>query len=192
MIKSIILFGTVVLFLFSMVWNCHHKNRNTGPKELTNINTVVQEEVKVAAYQTINSWLDEGIEGIQFLRTSKWKIDDQIFLNSRNDKGYLLLLNQDKAASAELDYVQVLYAAKEDERWNIYLASLPNLVVPRKRKNGAYILNTFDHLSAVGVREIGLHLIKGQEANNDKYISKEFNKDLKKNHELFLLRKIRK
>ena len=112
------------------------------------MDTTAQTEVKIAARLILSSWLSEGIEGAQFLRTSNWKIGEHVFLNSSNDKGYLLLLNQDKDPYAALDYVQVLYASIEEEKWNIYLESLPNLVIPRKKINGSYVANTPSQLAA--------------------------------------------
>lgn len=155
------------------------------------MDTTAQQEVKTAARQHLISWLAEGIEGVQFLNASEWKIDDQVFLNSSNDKGYLLLLNQDKDPQAALDYVQVLYASKEEGKWNIYLQSLPNLVIPRKKENGSYVRNTLSQLSAAGEREIGRQYKSGNGEINDEFINKEFNEDLKKNHRRFLSEKIK-
>ncbi|WP_342331178.1 hypothetical protein [Pedobacter sp. FW305-3-2-15-E-R2A2] len=160
-------------------------------EETTKMDTTAQEELKTAAHQILTSWLAEGIEGVQFLKGSEWKIDEQVFLNSSNDKGYLLLLNQDKDPQAELDYVQVLYASKEDGKWNIYLESLPNLVIPRKKENGSFVANTLSQLAAAGEKEIGRQYKNGNGEINDEFINKEFNEDLKKNHQRFLSRKIK-
>lgn len=160
-------------------------------EETTTMDTTAQEEVKTAARQILTSWLSEGIEGVQFLKGSEWKIDDQVFLNSSNDKGYLLLLNQDQDPQAELDYVQVLYAAKEEGKWNIYLESMPNLVIPRKKENGSFVANTLSQLAAAGEKEIGRQYKNSDGKINDEFINKEFNEDLKKNHQRFLSRKIK-
>lgn len=163
-----------------------------NPEETTKMDTTAQREVKIAASQILTSWLANGIEGVQFLNNSEWKIDDQVFLNSNHDKGYLLLLNQDKDPQAAVDYVQILYASKEDGKWNIYLESLPNLVIPRKKDNGSFVANTLVQLAEVGKKEIHLHYKDGNDEMNDKFINKEFNEDLKKNHQRFLARKIKK
>ncbi|RZJ82129.1 MAG: hypothetical protein EOO20_24670 [Chryseobacterium sp.] len=155
------------------------------------MDTTAEKEVKVAARQALNLWLAEGIEGVQFLSTSEWKIDEQVFLNSSNDKGYLLLLNQDKDPQAAVDYVQVLYASKEEGKWNIYLESLPNLVIPRKKKNGSFVANTLEQLAAAGAKEIGRQYKSGNGAINDEFINKESDDNLKKNHQRFLARKIK-
>lgn len=155
------------------------------------MDTTAQTTVKTAARHILTSWLAEGIEGTQFLKTSNWKIGDHVFLNNSNDKGYLLLLNQDKDPHAALDYVQVLYASKEKGKWNIYLASLPNLVIPRKKENGSYVANTLSQLAAAGEIEIGRQYKSRNGAINDDFIDKELNEDLKKNHQLFLSRKIK-
>ena len=155
------------------------------------MDTTAQKDVKIAAGQILSSWLAQGIEGVQFLKNSEWKIDNHVFLNSSNDKGYLLLLNQDKDPQAELDYVQVLYASKEEGKWAIYLESLPNLVIPRKKENGRFIPNTLSQLAAAGEKEIGRQYKSGNGEINDQFINKEFNEDLKKNHQRFLSRKIK-
>ena len=183
MTKNIILISIAVLLLFCTASSC----KNINSEETTKMDTTAQKEVKAAARQILTSWLEEGIEGVQFLRTSEWKIDDQVFLNSSDDKGYLLLLNQDKDPLAELDYVQVLYAIKEDGKWNIYLESMPNLVIPRKKENGGFVANTFSQLAAAGENEIGRQYKNG----NDEFSNKEFKEDLKKNHQRFLSRKIK-
>lgn len=103
-----------------------------------------------------------------------------------------MLPNQDRDPQAEVDYVQVLYASKEEGKWNIYLESLPNLVIPRKKKNGSFIANTLDQLVEAGNKEIHRHYEDGNDKMNDKFISKEFNEDLKKKHQRFLTRKIKK
>jgi hypothetical protein len=166
MTKNIILICIAVLFLFGTASSCINKNKNMSSEEITKMDTTAQEEVKTAARQILTSWLTEGIEGVQFLRGSEWKIDDQVFLNSKNDKGYLLLLNQDKDPQAELDYVQVLYASKEEGKWNIYLESLPNLVIPRKKENGSFVANTLSQLAAAGEKQCGGADRKGNRRRN--------------------------
>lgn len=189
MTKNTILIFLTVFFLFGTASSCI--NKNMGSEEMTKVDTAIQEEVKTTARKVLTSWLAEGIEGIQFLKDSEWRIDDQVFLNSSNDKGYLLLLNQDKDPQAELDYVQVLYASKEDGKWNIYLESLPNLVIPRKKENGSFVPNTLEQLAAAGEKEMGRQYKNGNGAINDEFINKEFNEQLKKNHQRFLSRKIK-
>lgn len=160
------------------------------PAEENKVNMVEQEVLK-SANEKISSWLAEGVAGVQFLKNSNWKIDNEVFLNSKRDKGYLLLLNQDKDAEAELDYVQTLYAAKENGQWNIYLASLPNLVVPRQKENGRFKANSLTVLSEVGKKEINSRYKNGGGTINDDFIDQEYTPDLKKNHDLFLAKKIK-
>ena len=176
-----------MLFLFGTVGSC----TNMDAEKKTQMDAAAQKEVKNAASQILTSWLAQGIEGVQFLKTSEWKIDDQVFLNSSNDKGYLLLLNQDKDPQAALDYVQVLYASKEKGKWKIYLESLPNLVIPRKKENGYFVTNTFSQLAEAGEKEIGRQYKSDHIEINDELINKEFNEDLKKNHQRFLARKVK-
>lgn len=186
MTKNIILICIAVLFMFYTASSC----KNINSEETAKMDTTAQQEVKITASQTLTSWLADGIEGVQFLRTSDWKIGEHVFLNSSNDKGYLLLLNQDKDPQASMDYVQILYASKEEGKWNIYLESLPNFVIPRKKENGRFVANMLSQLAAAGEKEIGRQYKNGNGEINDESINKEFNEDLKKNHERFLSRKI--
>lgn len=186
MTKNIILICITALLLPGMAISC----KNMNSEETSDKDNTAQKEVKIAARDTLTSWLTGDIKGIQFLRTSEWKIGDHVFLNSSNDKGYLLLLNQDKDPNAALDYVQILYADKEDGKWNIYLESMPNLAITRKKENGRYVANTFSQLAAAGETEIGRQYKSSNGTINDNFINKELNDDLKKNHRRFLSRKI--
>lgn len=151
----------------------------------------VNQEVLKLANGKIHSWLIAGVAGVQFLKSSDWKIDDAVFLNSTKDKGYLLLLNQDKDVEAELDYVQLLYAAKENGHWTIYLASLSNLIVPRQKVNGKFKANSLAVLSEVGRKEINRRYKDSAGEINDDFINQEYMPDLKKNQDLFLAKKVK-
>ncbi|HEY0176310.1 MAG TPA: hypothetical protein VGC08_08025 [Pedobacter sp.] len=152
---------------------------------------MVDQEVLKSANDTIASWLANHVEGVQFLKNSIWKIDDEVFLNTKKDKGYLLLLNQDKDPDAELDYVQTLYTARENGTWTLYLASLPNIVVARKKENGRLKANSLADLSAAGKKEINSRYKNSLGGINDDFIEQEYTPDLKKNHALFLAKKIK-
>jgi len=187
MIRNIIL-NSIVMFLFSVACQSDHNNRNLG--ETTRNNTQVQTEIKLTANRTITSWLNDGIEGVQFLHTSDWQIDDRIFLNSSCDKGYLLLLNRDLSPLAELDYIQVLYTAKEEGVWNIYLESMPNIIIPRTKVNGNFKPSTFEQLALAGEQVMERNYRKSDGTINDSFVNNEFNTDLKKNHLIFLSKRL--
>lgn len=172
-----------VLFILLVSLNaCEHKN--DVKETVTGVNAVVLKSARNA----VDLWLNNDVEGIQFLKNSNWKIDDKVFLNSRKDRGYVLLLNQDKDVNAELDYVQTLYAAKDSGQWVIYLASLPNIIVPRKKENGIFKTNSLTELAELGEKEIK----NSTEGINDDFIDQEYSADLKMNHHLFLAKKIKK
>ena len=99
MTRSIILICISFLLLYGTASSC----KKISAEETSKMDPTVQKEAKVATRQMLSLWLSEGIEGVQFLRTSKWKIDEQVFLNSSKDKGYLLLLNQAKDPLATVD-----------------------------------------------------------------------------------------
>lgn len=153
------------------------------------VNGAMEQDVLKAANEAVNLWLTDKVRGIQFLRTSIWKIDSTVFLNSTKDRGFLLLLNQDKDAAAELDYVQVLYAVKTDDKWVIYMASLPNLVVQRKKANNGFIPASLDELSDVGKKDINARYKNSAGVINDEFVNQEYTADLKKNQADFLAKK---
>ncbi|SHF21933.1 hypothetical protein [Pedobacter caeni] len=190
MTKNSTLIAALILLLFSTS-GCGNKKKNKPAEAHIEMDKVRSEEVKIAAGQELRSWLSAGISGVQFLQTSQWKIGDRVFLNSHNDRGYLLLLNQDKDPLAEVDYVQVLYAVKDAGKWNIYLESLPNLIIPRKKENGRFVANNLVQLAAAGEKEMDKTYKNGNGKVNDELVNREFNDDLRKNHERFLSKKIK-
>lgn len=190
MTKNITLIVALILLLFSTS-GCGNKKKNRHAEAGIKVNKIRSEEVKIAAGQELRSWLSAGVSGVQFLQNSDWKVGDRVFLNSQADRGYLLLLNRDKDPQAEVDYVQVLYAVKNAGKWNIYLESLPNLIIPRKKENGRFVANTLVQLAATGEREMDKTYKNGNGEVNDELINKEFNDDLRKNHERFLSKKIK-
>lgn len=188
--KKRILLYTTALFLFFMGTGCRNKEKNMTSEQQYKTDNTSNMEIKTAAEKAIATWQAEGIRGIQFLKTSTWKIDDEVFVNSTNDRAYLLLLTQDQDTAAELDYVQVLYAAKVDGSWNVYLQSLPNLVVPRKKADGKFQASSLEELSAVGRKQFSGQYKNSKGVINDEFINQEYNDDLKRNHERFLSKKI--
>lgn len=92
-------------------------------------------EVISSADHYLQQWIDEGVEDVKILKECKWKVDDAVFFNTKKDKCYLLLLMQDNALEAEVDYVYLMYGALEDHHWKIYFSSLPNYVYLRERLN---------------------------------------------------------
>lgn len=177
-------FNNVLFILFFLFTACKNKNKDSLKETVSKADM----EVLKPAKDAVDLWLASDVEGVQFLKTSNWKIDDKVFLNSTEDKGYLLLLNQDKDTNAELDYVQLLYAAKENGKWVIYLASLPNLVIPREKENGMFKTNSLTKLAEKGEKEINNITARG----NDDLINREYTPGLKRNQSLFLAKKIKK
>lgn len=80
MIKRTILSGTVVLFLFGTAWSCKNKVKNNEPKEFSKINTELQMEVRIAAYQTLSAWLDQGVEVFSFYGAVNGKLETKFSL----------------------------------------------------------------------------------------------------------------
>lgn len=95
--------------------------------------TQVYQDVQKSAKASFEEWLKQDLEEVRMLNDCNWKIDEAVFFNTAKDKAYLLLVMQDRAPDAELDYVNMAYAALENGKWGIYFLSLPNMVFPRER-----------------------------------------------------------
>lgn len=145
---------------------------------------VVLNEAKVKLHE----WMLAGLEDADFLNECKWKFDDAVLFNSRKDRALLLLLIQDNALHAELDYCYMIYAALYQGKWNIYFAGLPNMVFPRNRFGNKPI--SFNKLSEIARAEIlNSYLYKNGEVN-DAFVMGMYNEDLKAKHLKFLNKKI--
>ena len=143
-------------------------------------------EVLSSARHNLQQWIADGVEEVQILKECKWKVDDAIFFNSKQDRCYLLLLMQDNAPDAEVDYVYLIYGAVENHEWKIYFSSLPNYVYMRERlklsKNSPVPMDILSKLS----RE---ELLKGYYKNgkiDDSFVNKAYTDDIKKRHLKFL------
>ena len=137
-------------------------------------------EVLSSARHNLQQWIADGVEEVQILKECKWKVDDAIFFNSKQDRCYLLLLMQDNAPDAEVDYVYLMYGAVENHERKIYFSSLPNYVYMRERlklsKNSPVPM---DILSKPSREE----LLKGYYKNgkiHDSFVNKAYTDDLKK------------
>ena len=153
-------------------------------------NTAPYKEVMAAANSDLNQWIADGVEEVQILKECNWKVDDAVFFNTTRDKCYLLLLMQDKAKGAEIDYVYQMYGALEGKQWKIYFSSLPNYVYLRERlklPEGTPVpMETLSKLS----RE---ELLKGYYKSNgeieDSFVDKVYTPLLKERHVKFLNKK---
>ena len=127
------------------------------------------------------------IAHVEVLVECPWKLDEAVFFNSRKDRAYLLLLIQDNLQKAELDYVYVIYAALEENKWQIYFAGLPNLVFPRASPAMKPI--EMDRLSVLAKAELAKNYLSGDGAIKDQFVDRAYTADLKKKHDKFLRKK---
>lgn len=172
--------GTLTVCVLIM---CRPARKMTAEEEKAN--TLLSKEVVKAAYQTINLWLDSGVEGVQYLRECNWRIDEKVILNSKGDRGYFIILTQDKVQDAELDYIQVMYAAKESGIWHFYIGSLPSLVIPRQQSGTKFVPATLDYLAEVGEKELDRLYKRRTQRLTDEVINAESLTGLKRKHEKF-------
>ncbi|TDO20228.1 hypothetical protein CLV32_3988 [Pedobacter duraquae] len=137
------------------------------------------------ADQNINKWIGDNIEEVRFLKECTWKVDDEIFFNTRKDRAYLLLLIQDNDTSAALDYVYVLYAAQNMSKWTIYFAGLPTFVIPRDRMPQVGKV-AMGKLAEFGRQEIRKGYFGSNGQIDDKFVNATFSEELKARHLEFL------
>jgi hypothetical protein len=143
--------------------------------------------VQQMANRSIQQWIDEGITETKVLKECPWKLDQAVLFNATRDRAYLLLLIQDNLPLAELDYVYVLYAALEEDKWNLYFEGLPNLVFPRPKNSNHPI--SFSELSAMARTEFSKSYLNSEGKINDPFINRTYTADLKARHLKFLNQK---
>lgn len=149
--------------------------------------TKVYKDVQERAHEELKKWLSIGLKEVRVLDDCNWKVDDAVFFNNLKNKCYLLLLLQDKAADAELDYVYVMYGALEHNKWTIYFVSLPSMVFPRNRfSKDKYKPIPLPILSQYAREEVLRDYYKAGGTINDAFIESNYTSDLKKRHQEFL------
>jgi len=147
------------------------------------------QEVLQSVNDSLNAWLASGVQGVQFLKSTVWRVDDMVLTNSEMNKGFLLLLTQDKNPDAERDFVQILYVRKQDERWITYLASLPNIAVKRKQIDGKFVASTLTELAEAGHQEINSRYINSSGIPDDHFLDEEYSPELETKQRAFLSKK---
>lgn len=149
--------------------------------------TTPYKEVVAAADNCLKKWISEGVAELQILKECTWKIDDATFFNTKKDRCYLLLLIQDNAWDAEVDYVYLMYGALENNKWKIYFSSLPNYVYLRERLKLTKITPVPMKLLSKLSRE---ELLKGYYHSNgdidNSFVNKAYTTALKERHLKFL------
>ncbi len=144
-------------------------------------------EVVAAAGKCLEKWINEGVEEVQMLKECTWKIDDATFFNTKKNRCYLLLLIQDKAPDAEVDYVYLMYGALEGSKWKIYFSSLPNYVYLRERlklpKSTPVPMKLLSKLSRAEMLK-GYYHSNGD--INNSFVNKAYTTALKERHLKFL------
>jgi hypothetical protein len=189
--KNIILYLLIPFFVsLAGCLNGQSKTKKMFEEQLNEVKgTKAYQDVQKSASDSLNQWLAAGLEEVQVLNDCNWKVDDAVFFNTKKDRAYLLLLLQDKDKEAELDYVYVMYGALENEKWNIYFLSLPNLVFPRERlSDDKHKPVPLEELSRLARQEILKGYYKGG-VINDEYVEKAYTEELRRRHTKFLNQK---
>lgn len=149
--------------------------------------TQVYQDVQKSAKASFEEWLKQDLEEVRMLNDCNWKIDEAVFFNTAKNKAYLLLVMQDRAPDAELDYVNMAYAALENGKWGIYFLSLPNMVFPRDRfSKDKFKPIPLSVLSEYSRESILNSYIDRNGKINDAYVESEYTDELKARKAKFL------
>jgi hypothetical protein len=179
---------TLILLVLLCLYSCSTEKSKTAnfDRLLTNYKlSPAYADVKNTAKQDLEKWIQADLEEVHILTECKWKLSDDVFFNTKKNRAYLLLLIQDNNKSAELDYVYIMYAAREDTKWNVYFSSLPSYVFPRARF-GSNKTISFEQLSKISRNELLKGYLDGSGELDDKFVNKTLTPDLLKRHVAFL------
>ena len=186
--SQILIYLLVTVFISTACCSSGQSKTNIFEDQLKEYKvTTAYKEAFAAAGNDLEKWIAEGVAEVQILKECKWKVDDAIFFNTRKDRCYLLLLIQDNAPNAEVDYVYLMYGALEDTKWKIYFSSLPNYVYLRARLKLAKSTPVPMKLLSKLSRE---ELLKGYYHRNgdidNAFVNKAYTTMLKERHLKFL------
>lgn len=150
----------------------------------------IYKNVQTQLGNTLKEWIDNNIKGVKRFKVTNWKIDETIFFNSKLDGALLLILRQDTAIEAKMDFIDMIYAKKEGDKWKFFYKSLPSLHSERyyTDKKDPTTPYTFEELSNIAKKKIieGGYFKKGNCEINDRYINDWYNETLEKKHQEFL------
>jgi hypothetical protein len=150
--------------------------------------TAIYLEVKNKAYDSLHSWIDEGImsSGIPPLRTRvKWKIDDAVFFNQSKNRVIFMILERDTVSDSKGDYINFFIGVKTKQDWQFYFKSLPSMYIARKADNENKV-HSFEELSAIGVEQaLKEYYEPGTCVIKDSFFDYDIS-DLQKQHKRFL------
>lgn len=150
---------------------------------------IVQNQLK----DTIDNWISVGITDIARYKSTHWKIDKNIYFNSGLDKAILIVLRQDTASIAKMDFVNLVFAKKQNNDWHFYYKSMPSLYASRYYdKLDPTIPYTFEELSLIAKKNIfeGGYFKNENCEINDKYINGWYNETLERRHAKFLKKRL--
>lgn len=106
------------------------------------------EIVRQGLVDTLNAWIERGLYEVQYFKVNKptWKVDDAVFFNRSKTKCLLLILIQDGDPQSNEDYVKIIGAEKNNEKWQYYYVSYACTIYFRETNN--YQVRSFEDLSA--------------------------------------------
>lgn len=178
----------LTIFFFTSCYSQQHKT-NCYNSQLDSLkNTVLYNNVKTRALDSLNSWINVGImaSGIPPLRDRlEWKIDDAIFFNKKRTRVIVMILERDTSINSKADYIAFYFGIQINQNWQFYFKSLPLLYMPRKL-NYENTTQSFEELSSRGIEQVLKEYFKpGTCTINENFFDYDI-ENLQEKHESFL------
>lgn len=142
-----------VLFLFLALTGCAQGKQHVFREYLNTISRDSEYAViRAGLHDSINSWINRGLDPLQFYKHTDWKIDSAVFFDSKKEKALLLILVMVKSSSFPMDYVKTIGAEKINGKWEYYYSSYAVIDCERSTNGGSAY--SFDALSRIGRNEL--------------------------------------
>lgn len=127
------MFIIVVLMLHVICCSSQSGSQKVFDSYLASISTDTEMiQLKQDLTDSVEHWIDMGLNYVLFLGKTTWKVDDAVFLSKEKNKALLLLLIQPNDILWNMDYAKIVAAEKLDSQWRFYYAGYPLLVYDRK------------------------------------------------------------
>lgn len=160
--------------------SCYEEQLNASSK------TMEYQNIQMLFTDTLNSWIQRGVRRVQSYRRNKWIIDG-IALNTRKDRGFVIVLEVASDDDAMMDYINFYGIQSEPDGWHFYSASYASMGISRLGQTQGMAL-TFPELSLIARRNL---LGSGYYRKNtcmidDGYVDGNFKGEIHRLHERFL------
>lgn len=146
--------GWTILIAFLLFTACSNGTKSAIFRDY--LNSITQDKeyaaIKDGLEDSIRSWIDRGLDPVQFFHHADWKVDSVVFFDKKKERAVLLVLVRTNSISHPLDYVKTIGAEKINGKWEYYYASYAVIECQRSsNNNSAY---SFSDLARIGRDEL--------------------------------------